>query len=64
MVIVNPRHIRDLASVLVALTKTDAIDAVALTHFTDAVRPAVRPAVHPLRDAEIQVLSSLVVRRH
>ena len=31
-----------------------------LAHFADAVRPAVRP----LRDAETQVLNSLVARRH
>ena len=42
------------------LAKTDALDAAVLAHFADAVRPSVRP----LRDAETQVLNSLVARRH
>ena len=58
--IVNPRQVRDFARATGTLAKTDALDAVALAHFADAVRPVVRP----LRDAETQVLSSLVVRRH
>ena len=58
--IVNPRQVRDFARATGTLAKTDALDAVALAHFADAVRPVARP----LRDAETQVLSSLVVRRH
>ena len=58
--IVNPRQVRDFARATGTLAKTDALDAVALAHFVDAVRPVVRP----LRDAETQVLSSLVARRH
>ena len=58
--IVNPRQVRDFARATGTLAKTDALDAVALAHFADAVRPVLRP----LRDAETQVLSSLVVRRH
>ena len=58
--IVNPRQVRDFARATGTLAKTDALDAVALAHFADAVRPAVRP----LKDAETQVLSSLVARRH
>ncbi len=60
VVIVNPRQVRDFAKATGTLAKTDALDAAALAHFADAVRPAVRP----LRDAETQVLSSLVARRH
>ena len=60
VVIVNPRQVRDFARATGPLAKTDALDAAALAHFADAVRPAVRP----LRDAETQVLSSLVARRH
>ena len=58
--IVNPRQIRDFARATGTLAKTDALDALALAHFADAVRPVVRP----LKDAETQVLSSLVARRH
>ena len=57
---VNPRQTRDFAKATGTLAKTDALDAAVLAHFADAVRPAVRP----LRDAETQVLSSLVARRH
>ena len=60
VVIVNPRQVRDFARATGTLAKTDALDAAALAHFADAVRPAVRP----LRNAETQVLSSLVARRH
>ena len=58
--IVNPRQVRDFARATGTLAKTDALDAVALAHFAGAVRPVVRP----LRDAETQVLSSPVARRH
>ncbi len=60
VVIVNPRQTRDFAKATGTLAKTDALDAAVLAHFADAVRPAVRP----LRDAETQVLNSLVARRH
>ena len=60
VVIVNPRQVRDFARATGTLAKTDALDAAVLAHFADAVRPAVRP----LRDAETQVLNSLVARRH
>ena len=59
VVVVNPRQVRDFAKAIGTLAKTDALDAAVLAHFADAVRPAVRP----LRDAETQVLNSLVVRR-
>ena len=40
---VNPRQVRDLARAVVRLAKTDAIDALVLAHFTQAVRPPVGP---------------------
>ncbi len=60
VVVVNPRQVRDFAKATGTLAKTDALDATILVHFADAVRPAVRP----LRDAETQVLNSLVARRY
>ena len=60
VVVVNPRQVRDFARATGTLAKTDALDAAELAHFADAVRPSVRP----LRDAETQVLNSLVARRH
>ena len=60
VVIVNPRQVRDFARATGILAKTDSLDAAALAHFADAVRPEVRP----LKDAETQVLASLVARRH
>ena len=60
VVVVNPRQVRDFARATGKLAKTDALDAAALAHFAEAVRPPVRP----LRDAETQVLNSLVARRH
>ena len=48
VVVVNPRQVRDFARATGTLAKTDAV----------------RPSVRPLRDAETQVLNSLVARRH
>ena len=59
VVVVNPRQVRDFARATGKLAKTDAIDAEILAHFAEAVRPPVRP----LRDAETQILNSLVTRR-
>ena len=59
VVVVNPRQVRNFARATGTLAKTDALDAEALAHFAEAVRPDVRP----LRDAETQVLNSLVARR-
>ena len=42
------------------LAKTDSLDAAVLAHFAEVVQPPVRP----FRDAETQVLKSLVARRH
>ena len=60
VVVVNPRQVRDFAKATGKLAKTDALDAAVLAHFAEVVRPPVRP----LRDAETQVLNSLVARRH
>ena len=60
VVVVNPRQVRDFARATGKLAKTDALDAAVLAHFAAVVRPPVRP----LRDAETQVLGSLVARRH
>ena len=60
VVVVNPRQVRDFARATGKLAKTDALDAAVLAHFAEAIRPPVRP----LRDAETQVLNSLVARRH
>ena len=60
VVVVNPRQVRDFAKATGRLAKTDSLDAAVLAHFAEAVRPPRRP----LRDAETQVLSSLVARRH
>ena len=60
VVVVNPRQVRDFAKATGRLAKTDSLDAAVLAHFAEAVRPPLRP----LRDAETQVLSSLVARRH
>ena len=59
VVVVNPRQVRDFAKVTGRLAKTDSLDAAVLAHFAEAVHPPRRP----LRDAETQVLSSLVARR-
>ena len=60
VVVVNPRQVRDFARATGRLAKTDSLDAAVLAHFAEAVR---RPPRRPLRDAETQVLSSLVARR-
>ena len=51
---------RDFARATGKLAKTDSLDAAAIAHFAEAVRPPVRP----LRDAETQALNSLAARRH
>ena len=56
VVVVNPRQVRDFAKATGRLVKTDALDAVVLAHFAEAVRPPVRK----LPDADTQRLNSLV----
>lgn len=57
--VVNPRQARDFAKATGRLAKTDAIDAEALAHFAEAVRPRVKP----LADEKAQELEALVARR-
>jgi len=57
--VVNPRQARDFAKATGRLAKTDAIDAEALAHFAEAVRPEPRP----LCDEDTQRLDALVSRR-
>ena len=58
--IVNPRQVRDFAWATGTLAKNDALDAAALVHFGEAVRPSVRP----LRDAETQGVAILVAEKN
>jgi transposase len=57
--VVNPRQARDFAKATGQLAKTDVLDARALAHFADAVRPAPRP----LPDAQTEELRALLARR-
>jgi transposase len=57
--VVNPRQVRDFAKATGRLAKTDALDAAALAHFAQAIRPEPRP----LPDAQSQRLAALGERR-
>ncbi len=59
LAVVNPRQARDFAKATGQLAKTDALDARALAHFAEAVRPLPRP----LPDAQAAELRALLVRR-
>ena len=59
LAVVNPRQIRAFARATGRLAKTDALDAAAIAHFAEAVRPDVRP----VPDAQAQALGELVTRR-
>src|SRR5262245_34946100 len=59
VVVVNPRQTRDCARATGQLAKTDALDARALAHFADVLRPTPRP----LPDAQTQELRALLGRR-
>jgi transposase len=59
VVVVNPRQARDFARATGQLAKTDALDARALAHFADVLRPTPRP----LPDAQTQELRALLGRR-
>jgi transposase len=59
VVVVNPRQARDFAKATGQLAKTDALDARALAHFAEAVRPTPRP----LPDAQANELRALLARR-
>lgn len=57
--VVNPRQVRDFARAIGRLAKTDALDAEAIAHFAEAVKPEPRP----LSDEAGQELHALVARR-
>src|SRR2546425_8343313 len=59
VVVVHPRQGRDVARATGQLAKTDALDARALAHFADVIRPTPRP----LPDAQTQELRALLGRR-
>ena len=59
VVVVNPRQARDFARATGQLAKTDAVDARALAHCADVIRPTPRP----LPDAQTQELRALLGRR-
>src|SRR5262245_29411568 len=59
IVVANPRQTRDFAKATGQLAKTDALDARALAHFAEAVRPTPRP----LPDAQTEALRALMTRR-
>jgi transposase len=59
LAVVNPRQIRAFARATGKLAKTDRLDAAAIAHFAEAIRPPVRP----IADAEAQALGELVARR-
>ena len=57
--VVNPRQIRDFARATGKLAKTDALDAAAIAHFAEAVRPEPRP----LAEGKAVELGELIARR-
>ncbi len=57
--VVNPRQARDFAKATGKLAKTDRIDAGALAHFADSIRPTPRA----MPDAQTKALSDLMSRR-
>ena len=59
VVVVNPRQARDVARATGQLANTDALDARALAHVADVIRPTPRP----LPDAPTQALRALWGRR-
>src|SRR5580704_18085761 len=59
LAVVNPRQIRDFARSTGKLAKTDRLDAAAIAHFAEAVRPPARP----IADAQALMLGELVARR-
>src|SRR5262245_1394229 len=59
VVVVNPRQARAVARATGQLAKTEALDARALAHFADVIRPTPRP----LPNAQTQELRALLGRR-
>ena len=43
LAVINPRQIRDFARSTGKLAKTDRLDAAAIAHFAEAIRPPARP---------------------
>jgi transposase len=59
LAVVNPRQIRDFARATGKLAKTDRLDAAAIAHFAEAIRPPARR----VDDAQARALGELVARR-
>lgn len=59
VVVVNPRQVRSFAKALGKLAKTDAIDALVIARFAQAVKPELRP----LQDDQNMAFKALVLRR-
>jgi transposase len=59
LAVVNPRQIRDFARAAGRLAKTDALDAAAIAHFAEAMRPLEQR----LPDEAMRALGELVARR-
>jgi transposase len=59
IVVVNPRQVRACAKATGQLAKTDALDARAVAHCVEAMRPAPRP----LPDAQTEELRALLAQR-
>ena len=59
IVVVDPRQVRDFAKATGQLAKTDGLDARAVAHFAEAVRPTPRP----VPDAQTEELRALLARR-
>ncbi len=57
--VVNPRQARDFAKATGKLAKTDELDAQALAHFAEAVRPEVRP----IPDEQAREFAAVLARR-
>jgi transposase len=57
--VVNPRQIRDFARATGRLAKTDELDAAAIAHFAEAVKPEPRP----LLDEQAREFKALIARR-
>ncbi|CAD5879902.1 transposase [Escherichia coli] len=61
---INPRQARDFARAMVYLAKTDHIDARVLAQMAEVINkhPDRERFIHPIQNAERQVLTAIVVR--
>lgn len=57
--VVNPRQVRDFAKATGMLAKTDALDALTIARFAEAIKPQARP----MRDKDTEELAGMVARR-